>query len=230
MALIDFILPHGGNDPLDLLKADHERARALLDAIQDTGDRARVKRQKLFAELRRLLTAHQKAEESVLYRAAAAKRAALADIVQEGLQEHHVADVLIRELGRMDAATPQWKAKAHVLGEGIRHHFGEEEHTMFPKARLAFTRAELAALGTKLAQRRAALLARAGGKRSVGRSAGGKRRAPAKPARSARKRGKKAAVAAPLARRRLATIRPGAKKPAKARTFATTAGRLKRRS
>ncbi len=160
MALIDFVIPHGAQDPMDLLIADHQKARDLLDAIQDTGDRARVKREKLFGELRRLLTAHQKAEESVLYRAAAAKRASLADIVQEGLQEHHVADVLIRELGRMDAATPEWKAKAHVLGEGIQHHFGEEERTMFPKARLAFTRAELAVLGKRLAQRRATLLAR----------------------------------------------------------------------
>jgi hypothetical protein len=160
MALIDFVIPHGAQDPMDLLKADHQKARAILAAIQDTGDRARVKREKLFGELRRLMTAHQKAEESVLYRAAAAKRASLADIVQEGLQEHHVADVLIRELGRMDAATPEWKAKAHVLGEGIQHHFGEEEQTMFPKARLAFTRAELAGLGKRLAQRRAALLAR----------------------------------------------------------------------
>ena len=182
MALIDFIIPHGAQDPLDLLKADHQKARALLEAIQDTGDRARVKREKLFGELRRLLTAHQKAEESVLYRAAAAKRAALADIVQEGLQEHHVADVLIRELGRMDAATPQWKAKAHVLGEGIRHHFGEEEHTMFPKARLAFTRAELAVLGKRLAQRRAALLAREGKARAGGRGKSAAKRAPKRPA------------------------------------------------
>jgi hypothetical protein len=196
MALIDFVIPHGAHDPMDLLKADHEKARALLEAIQDTGDRARVKRQKLFAELRRLRTAHQKAEEAVLYRAAAAKRKALADIVQEGLQEHHVADVLIRELGRMDVATPQWKAKAHVLGEGIRHHFKEEEHTMFPKARLAFTRAELTVLGKRLAQRRAALLARASAAAPAGRTKTTAQRTPTKAAKP-RRRAKAAATAAP---------------------------------
>ncbi len=196
MALIDFVIPHGAHDPLDLLKADHVKARALLEAIQDTGDRARVKRQKLFAELRQLLTAHQKAEESVFYRAAAAKREALADIVQEGLQEHHVADVLIRELGRMDTGTPQWQAKAHVLGEGIRHHFKEEEHTMFPKARLAFTRAELAVLGKRLAQRRAALLARASAAAPAQRSKAKAKRTPAMAAKP-RRRAAAAAKTAP---------------------------------
>src|SRR3546814_9706810 len=45
----------------------------------------------------------------------------------EGEQEHHVAKVLMGELGEVEPASDVWVAKMMVLIENIEHHADEEE-------------------------------------------------------------------------------------------------------
>jgi hypothetical protein len=54
--------------------------------------------------------------------------------MDEALEEHHVAHVLINELKRMSPGEGRYGAKFTVLGESIKHHIGEEEDQMFPEA------------------------------------------------------------------------------------------------
>ena len=54
--------------------------------------------------------------------------------MDEALEEHHVAHILINELKRMSPSDDRYEAKFTVLGESIKHHVKEEEETMFPKA------------------------------------------------------------------------------------------------
>ena len=77
---------------------------------------------------------HELLEEQLLYPALAPHREARA-IVLEGTQEHHVADVLLKELHRMRKNDERWGAKLKVLQESIEHHIEEEERRMFPIAR-----------------------------------------------------------------------------------------------
>lgn len=49
----------------------------------------------------------------------------------EGLQEHHVAKLVLRELMDLETKSDIFKAKTKVLDELNRHHIGEEEKDVF---------------------------------------------------------------------------------------------------
>lgn len=92
---------------------------------------------------------HERKEEKVLYPALKRHRDAR-DIVLEGYQEHHVADVLVEELKRLDPADERWGAKFKVLKESLEHHIEEEEGHMFRTARSALGRDRLDELGRRM--------------------------------------------------------------------------------
>jgi len=92
---------------------------------------------------------HELIEEQLLYPALASHREARA-IVLEGTQEHHVADLLLKELHRMRKNDERWGAKLKVLQESIEHHIQEEERRMFPIARGVLDAEALHALGVRM--------------------------------------------------------------------------------
>lgn len=145
-------------DPIALLKRDHDTFKQLVGRINETTVRSRVTRARLFAQLKLLLSAHERIEETILY-AALERHAKAKDIVLEGYQEHHVADLLTAEIARMPIDSEDWGPKAHVLGESLEHHIKEEEKKMFPQARRVLDAEQLASIGAKMAKRREALLA-----------------------------------------------------------------------
>jgi hypothetical protein len=136
-------------DPIALLEADHRRFEALFEQGAATTPRAVKTRTRLLSSLTAELNVHELIEEKVLYPALAAAKEAR-PIVLEGSQEHHVADVLLKELHRLPTSDERWGAKLKVLQEGIEHHIQEEERKMFPIARGVLDRAALHALGVKM--------------------------------------------------------------------------------
>lgn len=136
-------------DPIALLEADHRRFEALFEQGAATTSRAVKTRTRLLASLTAELNVHELIEEKVLYPALASSKEARA-IVLEGSQEHHVADVLLKELRRMPKSDERWGAKLKVLQESIEHHIQEEERKMFPIARGILDGEALHALGVKM--------------------------------------------------------------------------------
>ena len=90
---------------------------------------------------------HELIEEKVLY-PVLKSHAEARDIVLEGYQEHHVADIVLKELQRMPPSDERWGAKLKVLKENIEHHIEEEEGEMFKTARAVLSRNQLQELGT----------------------------------------------------------------------------------
>jgi hemerythrin-like domain-containing protein len=88
-------------------------------------------------------------EEKVLY-PALEPHATTHDIVLEGYQEHHVADLLLRELHQLAKDDEKWGAKFRVLEENLAHHIEEEERKMFPTARAVLTTEELNEIGARM--------------------------------------------------------------------------------
>ena len=129
-------------DAIDLLKDEHRKLEALLDAGEKTTTRAVKRRAEILKSLVAQLTAHELIEEKLLY-PALKPHAKATDIVLEGYEEHHVADVVLAELKRMRTSDERWGAKFKVLKENIEHHIEEEEDDMFKKARKIFSREEL---------------------------------------------------------------------------------------
>ena len=136
-------------DPIALLEVDHRRFESLFEQGAATTPRAVKRRTELLASLTAELNVHELIEEKVLYPALVSVKAARA-IVLEGSQEHHVADVLLKELHRMSKSDERWGAKWKVLQESIEHHIKEEERRMFPIARGTLDRDALHALGVKM--------------------------------------------------------------------------------
>jgi hemerythrin-like domain-containing protein len=70
--------------------------------------------------------------------------------VLEGYQEHHVADLIVKELHGLAKDDERWGAKFKVLKENIEHHIEEEEGQMFRTARGVMSREELQELGARM--------------------------------------------------------------------------------
>jgi iron-sulfur cluster repair protein YtfE (RIC family) len=141
-------------DAIALLEADHRRFEDLLARGEDTSDEAVKTRTSLLATLTSELNLHELIEEKVLYPALKSHPEAR-DIVLEGYQEHHVADVIVRELHDLAKDDERWGAKFKVLKESLEHHIQEEEGQMFPTARAIFGREELQALGARMSKMKA---------------------------------------------------------------------------
>src|SRR6188508_3482484 len=141
-------------DAIALLKADHDKVKGLLAQLESTTERGVKTRTELFATIKGELTVHEIIEEEIFYPELKAHPKA-EDIVLEGFEEHHVVDMLMGELERLDVSDETWGPKALVMKENIEHHIEEEEGEMFTKARQVFDRGELADLGERMAARKA---------------------------------------------------------------------------
>ena len=116
---------------------------------EETTARASKRRRDILGTLAVEIAAHERKEEKVLYPALKRHREAR-DIVLEGYEEHHVADVLLGELKNLDPTDERWGAKFKVLKESLDHHIEEEEGHMFRTARSVLGRDRLEALGRRM--------------------------------------------------------------------------------
>ena len=144
----------GDLDAIAYLEKDHRRFEDLLKQGQDTTERAVKGRTDLLSTLTALLNVHELIEEKVLYPALKAHPEAK-DIVLEGYQEHHVADMIVKELQALPKDDEKWGAKFKVLKESLEHHIKEEEGEMFRTARGLFSRDQLQQMGARMARMRA---------------------------------------------------------------------------
>ncbi len=151
VAAVSERLPWGEKttDAITLLETEHRYLEKLLRQGEETTERASKGRGALLETLTAVLNEHELIEEKVLYPALKSHPEAR-DIVLEGYEEHHVADVIVRELHQVATDDEQWGAKFKVLKESIEHHIKEEEGEMFRTARGVLSREELKTLGAKM--------------------------------------------------------------------------------
>lgn len=145
-------------DALGLLTADHNRVRGLFARFQDAeegGDTAQMAA--LATKILTELEVHTTIEEEIFYPAVSSAGDDLKETVDEGVEEHHVADVLMEEVKGLSPDDDSFAAKMKVLIENVEHHAAEEEDDMFPLCRKAFDAAALDELGQRLEARKAEL-------------------------------------------------------------------------
>lgn len=143
-------------DVLTLLTADHNRLRGLFarfEAAKDDPDRAG----EIGAAILRDLDVHTRIEEDHLYPWASGLSEETKVMVEEGLEEHHVVDVLAEEIRQLDPSDEAWTAKLTVLVENVQHHAGEEEKELFPAIRGASSAEDRESMGETLEQAKATL-------------------------------------------------------------------------
>jgi hemerythrin-like domain-containing protein len=138
-------------DAITLLETDHRRLEDLLKQGEATTERAVKGRTELLGTLTAELAVHELIEEKILY-PALKEHPEAREIVLEGFQEHHVADIILKELHQVARDDEQWGAKFKVLKENIEHHIKEEEGPMFRTARGVMSREDLQGLGAQMAK------------------------------------------------------------------------------
>jgi len=137
---------------IDLLKADHERVKAILTQLSESTERAVKKRTDLLAKLEMEISIHTRLEEEILYPAfkqAGGKEEA--QMYYEAKEEHRTVDSLVLpDLKATDPSTPEFSGRAKVVKELLEHHIEEEEKDMFPHAKKLLGKAKLDALGAEM--------------------------------------------------------------------------------
>ena len=145
--------PPGGKtallDAIQLLEQEHRRFEALLKQGEESTERARKGRRELLQHADLGAERARADGGKVLYPALQSHPEAH-EIVLEGYEEHHVADLIVTELHEVATNDEQWGAKFKVLKENIEHHIQEEEGEMFRLARGIFSRAELLDLADRM--------------------------------------------------------------------------------
>jgi len=139
------------------LKADHDRHRALLEQIADTGT---PDREAVFESFRLEVTAHAAAEEESLY----ATMLAIPDLRDEArhsVSEHKEIDDYFGELLDLEFGADEWEAKFKEMRHRYEHHIDEEEEEMFPSAAEKLSAADEARLAEVFERRKPKERARA---------------------------------------------------------------------
>jgi len=145
----------------DLLKKQHKSVKALFKKVDKTED-GRQRRQ-LMDQIANELKLHTKIEEEIFYPAVREIGTEKAEeMIDEAFEEHHVVDLVLAELPKVDPEDERFAAKMTVLSELVEHHADEEEEEMFPMCEKKLGRARLEELGQQMqriveaSQRRAA--------------------------------------------------------------------------
>jgi iron-sulfur cluster repair protein YtfE (RIC family) len=121
---------------LDILKDDHDTIKNLFHQYEATQSEAYETKQWIAQHVFRELDLHSQLEEQIFYPAVRSARTDKGhELVLEGMEEHHVIDVLIEELRDSHPTDERYDAKFKVLGENVEHHIQEEEEELFPIAK-----------------------------------------------------------------------------------------------
>ena len=135
-------------DAIALLKADHKVVADLFAQVEKTGP---AKHPEIFTKIKAELDAHAHIEEAIFYpRLKAEGSKELADIVLEGIEEHHQIKMFLAELESLSGKAEEFEPKLKVLIEDTEHHVKEEEGEMFPLVKKEFDKKVIEDLGTQM--------------------------------------------------------------------------------
>lgn len=119
----------------ELLKADHDRIKGLIQEIGRTTNGDWKKREKLFDELRFELGAHAHFEDEVAFpRIREALGAQDTNPIANEENEHAKIGELVARLEALDTKSSEWSDTIHELQFFFSRHAANEEATFFPQA------------------------------------------------------------------------------------------------
>ena len=130
----------------ELLESQHRKVEALFKKLEA----ARSEPAPLLEELAGSLAAHMAIEQEIFYPRV---KETDADLVNESLEEHSVAELALKRLLATDPEDEAFGARVTALKELIQHHVEEEEQELFPKIEKAIDEDTLASMGKDMKRR-----------------------------------------------------------------------------
>jgi hemerythrin superfamily protein len=144
-------------DAIELLKQDHAAVKKAFKQFESAKYKDPNAMREFVATICNDLKMHTMLEEEIFYPAVRA-RLKDDDLMNEALVEHNSAKTLIAEIEKLSGDDPMLKPSVTVLGEYVRHHVGEEEREIMPKAKRL--KLDLAGLAEQMLARKEELKAR----------------------------------------------------------------------
>jgi hemerythrin superfamily protein len=141
-----------GPDAVELILRQHDEIRARFEEFDGLSSRASKKKDELVASLVTDLVKHAEIEEQVFYPAVRAEVEGLEDELDEDLEEHHAAELLLAELDGQTSGAERFDAKVTVLKENVLHHMEEEETDLLPQVREALDERRRRELGQAMVE------------------------------------------------------------------------------
>jgi hemerythrin superfamily protein len=136
------------HDAVSVLKAQHREVEALFAKVLSSRDNGT--RRELLRNITSALTMHTKIEEDIFYPAVRSLGTKETEqLIDEAFEEHHVVDLVLAELPKVNPSDDRFIAKMTVLSEVVDHHVKEEERDMFKRAQQLGT-GRLEQLGARL--------------------------------------------------------------------------------
>ncbi len=124
------------------LQKDHKEVQDILAKLLETSDGSVKSREKIFLQLKQELIPHMKSDDELFY-PLLIKNKESAELGMEAMEEHHVAETVLKELDQLSKNEKNWKAKASVFSELVKHHIEEEEDEVFKSAEKMLDKDEL---------------------------------------------------------------------------------------
>ncbi|HEX2964413.1 MAG TPA: hemerythrin domain-containing protein [Syntrophorhabdaceae bacterium] len=121
------------NQFFQILKKDHMEVKEMFTQLEGMKERPSTPRDTMFQKLKSELLPHMKAEEIAFYEPLENKKEAREQAL-EAEEEHHVAEIVLKELEKEQKVDGHWGAKLAVLKELVEHHIQEEEGKVFKSA------------------------------------------------------------------------------------------------
>ncbi len=144
-------------DAIKQLKEDHDKVKDLFRQFERA--RSADKKKQLADEIMMELEVHSTIEEEIFYPAVRERGGSdQQEVVAESIEEHHVVDMLMKEIKELDPSDERFEAKMTVLIENVEHHIEEEEQEMLPDAKKKLGK-DIDRLGDQMEQRKQQLMA-----------------------------------------------------------------------
>ena len=135
----------------DLLKKQHRQVEKLFKQCENA--KQPRQRRELMEQIVQMLKMHTKIEEEIFYPAVRELGTSKAEeMIDEAFEEHHVVDLVLAELPKVDPEDERFEAKITVLSELVEHHVEEEEGEMFPMAEKKLGAERVKELGQQMEQ------------------------------------------------------------------------------
>lgn len=125
----------------DELKKDHQEVKDILQKLSMGSQTAEKTREKMFAQLKKELVPHLKAEDTTFYQALLAIGSSRKQAL-EAKEEHDLTTLVFRQLEETPAKEEIWGAKLKVLKDLVEHHIEEEEKEIFKLAQKEMEKAD----------------------------------------------------------------------------------------
>lgn len=135
---------------LEFIRGEHDDFRELLSTYEEVDPEDHSAKRNLIDELIPVVVQHSAMEEEAFYPVVREHVPELEEEIREGIEEHHVLDVIMQELRQLDAIDEQFDAKVAVFAENLLHHIHEEEDELFPKIRMRMPAEQLDGLADEL--------------------------------------------------------------------------------